>query len=697
MEGSLLPGQVEDTSIKPMVNHSTRSCKFFPSGKVARMVAKAISSRTRREVKKAVTGALNAQLIALGLETPKIQKGRTTPAGSGGTLTRGTTSKTTATSLKLDQISFASSLQRPPKVTRHISLEQLDNLAARPPNEGHHHSWVTTSIKVQPEAQERRFVAEDSIQEVHEVKGSVVNAAEEEVEEGACHADSSNEVAGPGASTSFAGSPTLPKYSALRPPPLRSPRSPAHNEGRSGTLTCKVAQSQQLSDRCTPSEQSTTFASVVQSYPISGRSVSCPSNAETNSCSPPCKRGGYSDVRSWRTEALVEQGIRRGSDATAASRADPFEPPINAYEVGPASILSDAELRQCPYTKCASLLLLGVRLAGVLPWQDRSKCRMFCRPSTYYQWSMMLMGCIASYACAASFFYDTESMEVGELHMVSDMPLALGSIAGLIAAGAYGGSHHVASLRHLLLAFAHHEDGLSQWMYHSCWDLGTTWLLWVLALCSRLAYACVDDELTEQQKFQVAGSIFACTVVMALCGFTMYICRALYSLIDIFCVAVHDWALEELEWTVRTWNVLQAMLRKSSGTIQSCLFVLQVVAVSTFFFLAVDLARNWPEENYSPWRTIFAVLPGLLVIFEIGRVLHCAAAVTDKCTQLPSLINSMGETLDAKRQAVVQYVAVSAAGFHVYEVRVDSGLLVKCLYLCCVAAFAIATQVGRHS
>jgi len=662
------------------------------SGKSTRHIAKIIAARTRREVKKAVSSALQTHLVALGLDA--LGTRGSMPVIRSGTSSQRTTSKTTTASLKGDQIGTASS-KKASGIARSMSLEALDVpwRAASEPGGGC--SWISGPMKVLPETLESLSTGaacpQINLPCTHEVKLATAAAWEEVLGggSGATDIESSHDACGSASSDLEAGAQLdLPCYSVLRPP-LRSPRGPY--EARS---TTKPAQSLPLSEKGTPSEQSTTCVSVLQSQQTSGRSVSCPSN-ETSSCSPPCKRGGgYSDVRQWRTEALVEQGLRRGS---LSSMLAPYETPINAYEASPASVTSEDEESLSRGNELTNALLFGVRICGVIPFYDHSACRLLCRPSTYYQWLMLVVACVSAYICATSLLGDVEVSEAGQLRMFSDVPLALGCIFGLLAVGAHAGSSPVIALKQLLLAYARTEDALSQWMRHSRRDLAITWAAWLAAVACRVLLACLDEELSAQQRLHTLASLFACTVIMALCGFMLHICRALFSLIDNFCVAVHDWALEELDWTVATWNVLQAMLRKASGTLQSCLFVLQAVAVSTFFLLGVDLRRNLLDDDGGSWRTYIAVAPGFLIILEIGRVLQCAAAVTDKCTQLPSLINTLGETLDPKRQAVVQYVAVSAAGFHVNEVRVDSALLVKCVYLCCVATFAIATQVGRHS
>jgi len=90
------------------------------------------------------------------------------------------------------------------------------------------------------------------------------------------------------------------------------------------------------------------------------------------------------------------------------------------------------------------------------------------------------------------------------------------------------------------------------------------------------------------------------------------------------------------------------------------------------------------------------LVPGALIMLGVTRMFFCAAAVTDKCAHVPSLINSLDfscESPDHERQYVVDYILHSAAGFYVFEVRLNSELALKFLYMCGIVTFALATKV----
>ena len=76
-------------------------------------------------------------------------------------------------------------------------------------------------------------------------------------------------------------------------------------------------------------------------------------------------------------------------------------------------------------------------------------------------------------------------------------------------------------------------------------------------------------------------------------------------------------------------------------------------------------------------------------------MVFCAAAVSDKCARVPSLINSLsfGDGAELERKHVVEYIFHSAAGFYVFNVQLTTSTAMKLVYLTGVVVFAIATKV----
>merc|ERR1719361_3161977 len=81
----------------------------------------------------------------------------------------------------------------------------------------------------------------------------------------------------------------------------------------------------------------------------------------------------------------------------------------------------------------------------------------------------------------------------------------------------------------------------------------------------------------------------------------------------------------------------------------------------------------------------------ILVLYMVFR----AAAVTEKCSRVPALVNSwmMEERpFDEGRQYVVQYITNGAAGFYVKGVRLTAFMATKLAYFFGIIMFTVVSQ-----
>merc|ERR1712107_790978 len=115
---------------------------------------------------------------------------------------------------------------------------------------------------------------------------------------------------------------------------------------------------------------------------------------------------------------------------------------------------------------------------------------------------------------------------------------------------------------------------------------------------------------------------------------------------------------------------------------------MQAMAVLTVLVTVVDVQSKGVDA--------IVLVPTSLTILILVRALFSAAAVTDKCLAVPSLINSLtsGERIDEERQYVVQYIVNSAAGFYVFGVRMTTAIAMKTIYFCGGVALAVATRLA---
>lgn len=206
----------------------------------------------------------------------------------------------------------------------------------------------------------------------------------------------------------------------------------------------------------------------------------------------------------------------------------------------------------------------------------------------------------------------------------------------------------------------------------------------------------MDGSLDVWGILQTVAFIFYSSVLLGETLAVLQFCRNLMIMIDVFCFNLVN--KSDLKGAVHEWNKLQAILRRASDAVQCCFFVLQTTALCFVFSGVTDMVLLLRQDDSNGAGGSFGTLvqtliPGLLVTGGVARIFFCAAAVTDKCFHVPSLVNSLsyGEEIDPDRQYVVDYIIHSAAGFYVFEVRLTSALALKFMYFCGAAAFTVAT------
>jgi len=200
--------------------------------------------------------------------------------------------------------------------------------------------------------------------------------------------------------------------------------------------------------------------------------------------------------------------------------------------------------------------------------------------------------------------------------------------------------------------------------------------------------AALDGDLDAWSIVYVILFALCSLLLLALAYCMLFICRALMLTVDSFCTVTIGGSA--LKGAVPRWNVVQAVLRKASEGIQAGLFIMSTAVLSTLLLGAADFLQS--EQRYHGHASL--VYPGLLVIVGLLRAFFLAGLVTDKCARVPSLINSCyyGSEIDPDRQYVVTYVMNSAAGFHVFDLRLTSSIIVKFAYVCAVGVFTLSTR-----
>jgi len=365
--------------------------------------------------------------------------------------------------------------------------------------------------------------------------------------------------------------------------------------------------------------------------------------------------------------------------------------------------------------KVASPLLM--RLWGVLAWdavscpkpQDGSKRsaigqRFRCRLSTLYQHLVLLLAvanvcvCARMVAMAEVWTEERPGSVCSCFQQLADLFLALGSAGGLAALrDLSAGNNLLGSTESVLVGYARRERLVQPWCQVSTGQAAILLISWLLAVCARA----VGSAQVPNMGFQLPdlGSY-----VLTLVSFTfssglftvltyslLHIIGLLTMMVDSFCY--HFVEEPDLEDGVHDWNILQAVLRRASGAVELGFLVLQTALLMAVLIGITAVVLNEDEPWVHAW-VVIAVFPLAMVG---ARLFFKASEVTEKCTRVPPLINSLslGESqVDPCRHYLVQYITYSAAGFYVKEVRLTAAMTIKLAYLSGMVAFGVLTKVA---
>lgn len=411
-------------------------------------------------------------------------------------------------------------------------------------------------------------------------------------------------------------------------------------------------------------------------------------------------------------------GKRKGSSASSATTADvsmarlrkmrtcDLLDGINEHRPFENESSSDSDTEDSSMTSaCDSEAVhtdvpLILRMFGLHPWQGTGCTTRWLYFSAAYPCLVLVLAIASTLGVAeqtvstrSTSLHDTLCYSQGclRLGLIADLPIAVGAVLSLLALGVHRRSRDFQEVA-LILANSGERQGYTQlWRSHTHHHIGVTFFLWFLTVAlrmhnSRFFDAVLKGTITTQVVLQMMGFTFITGLLLALSFCMLFVCTALSTMVDVFCLTILN--KDSLCDSVRDWNILQAVLRKASHTIQVCFFVLQSTALA---ILLTSVADAVVAGYYMD------LVPSLLVFAGISRIIYSAASVTDKCSHVPSLISSFCNTIDTERQYVTQHIIHSAAGFYVFEVLLTSTMVMKFTYFTIVAAFTLATKLLSDS
>lgn len=340
--------------------------------------------------------------------------------------------------------------------------------------------------------------------------------------------------------------------------------------------------------------------------------------------------------------------------------------------------------------------MLLLRICGIIPWTNIREYALHMerpcwkRPAVWYQWLMFLAPCLSCVVSLQTILSvkedDARLLDSG---LLSDIAIAFGSLVGLIVAACCRDAFVVNF--HLLRSYAQFENFVSRWTGMANRDVLILLLVWGSVVAERVVVLLLNDNRSWSIP-QIACFAVSSLILCSLAFCILYFARGMMCAVDSYCL--HILSEGGFSQAVPRWNVVQAMLRKTSGTVHEALCVLQATVLLVFLLAGADIYQSMILQRDMS-ATLSLLVPAFLVMLSVSRIFFKAAEVTDRCMRVPSLINAcmFGPDIDAERQYVVDYIRNSDAGFYMFEFRLTSNMTLKFGYLCIVAGFAIMTQL----
>jgi len=183
-------------------------------------------------------------------------------------------------------------------------------------------------------------------------------------------------------------------------------------------------------------------------------------------------------------------------------------------------------------------------------------------------------------------------------------------------------------------------------------------------------------------------------VLSALSLCQLHVCVCMELMVDNFCIQIME--CSDFEHGVANWNILQALLRRAAYSIDVCFLVVNTSVLTVPLLTGLNYMLNASDQTLA-LRSLSSTIP---MVFLMLYCQYRAAAVTEKCSRAPALVNSLvvdEVAMDCKRQYLVQYIVQSAAGFYTKGVRLTAFMVLKFAYLATVFAVGLAMRIRNDT
>ncbi|CAE7792846.1 unnamed protein product, partial [Symbiodinium necroappetens] len=185
------------------------------------------------------------------------------------------------------------------------------------------------------------------------------------------------------------------------------------------------------------------------------------------------------------------------------------------------------------------------------------------------------------------------------------------------------------------------------------------------------------DSLQKELSYVVAAlsalSLCISSGVVTLTAYMQsHVLLGLHKSLDCWCCDIAN--NPDFEAGVQNWNAMQALLKCVGRELANSFLLLNAMAVVGLACFLTSCATIVLSDESSRLALLAEGLPSLplLFIFLLSmRVFAHAAALTEKCRSIPAFVNQIPtpNCCDPSRQYLVTYIADSAAGFSVLNMK----------------------------
>eukprot|EP00927_Polykrikos_kofoidii_P029021 TRINITY_DN25163_c0_g3_i1.p1 TRINITY_DN25163_c0_g3~~TRINITY_DN25163_c0_g3_i1.p1 ORF type:complete len:876 (-),score=104.45 TRINITY_DN25163_c0_g3_i1:345-2972(-) len=287
------------------------------------------------------------------------------------------------------------------------------------------------------------------------------------------------------------------------------------------------------------------------------------------------------------------------------------------------------------------------------------------------------------------------------LHKFSDVTLCIGSVATLALTPRIRRAGLIGIEGSMMSQYAEMQGFASAWRIRSARDGCKAMVVWLLLVVTHVGCAIKmqsspgdashDDHGLSPTFFigvcALALVSFLC-VVLVLC--LLHVTDALVLMVDSFCV--NFISSPDIPKSIREWNRLQAILRRTSSIMSPCFLVIHTTVAFALLFAIVEAIIGAPDEFF-PWLS--AILRTSILLFFVCVLTFRAAEVSSRCMRVPSLVNSLnfGLDIDPGRTYLVEYLHHSDACFALFEVKLTAYSALKFVYASVLSTVTIVTKV----